>query len=181
LDRATQTDCEVWVVPPKPAASFGSSDPNRLQALDHSTQTGCNIWVERPKLAASFGSSDPNRLQDLGRAAQTGYKIWVERPKPAANRLQVLGSNDPNRLQGLGGTTQTGCKVWVERPKPAASFGSSNMKVQMTFIYLNSYMVVKDPECPTYIISITHHNSFDGNYFGVICIVYSSNTICISL
>jgi hypothetical protein len=82
---------------------------------------------------------------------------------------------------GLRRSNQTGCKVWIEQPKPAARLGSSNMKVQRTFIYLNSYMVFKDPECPTYIVSITHHNSFDGNYFGVICIVYSSNTIYISL
>jgi hypothetical protein len=113
----------------------------------------------------------------LDRATQTGCKIWVERPELVAR----FGSSDPNWLQGLDRATQTGCKIWVERPKTAARFGSSNMKVQRTFIYLNSYMVFKDPGCPTYIVSITHHNSFDGNHFGVICIVYSSNTIYISL
>jgi hypothetical protein len=135
------------------------------------------VWTTKAHPATRFGSVYPNRLQGLDRATQTGCKIWVEQPKLAAR----FGSSNPNRLQNLGRSTQTGCKIWVERPKPAARFRLSNMKVQRTFIYLNSYMVFKDPECPTYIVSITHHNSFDVYYFGVICIVYSSNTIYISL
>jgi len=186
---------KVWVGRPKPITivRVGSGRPRPIlpRGLGQSTQNDCKVWVGLPKPAAKFGSNDPNRLQYLGRATQTGCNIWVERPKPTANRLQALGgttqttasfgSSDPNRLQYLGRTTQTGCKLWVVPPKPAAIFGSSNIKVQMIFIYLNSYMVFKDPECPTYIINIIHHNSFDGNYFGVICIVYSCNTICISL
>ena len=35
-----------------------------------------------------------------------------------------------------------------------------NMKVLRTFICLNLYMIFKDPECPTYTVSITHHNCF---------------------
>jgi hypothetical protein len=62
---------------------------------------------------------------------------------------------------------------------------NDNMKVLRTFICLNSYMVFKDPECPTYtviiITIITHHNSFYVKYFGFIYIVYSSNTIYIFL
>ena len=56
---------------------------------------------------------------------------------------------------------------------------NGNMKVLRIFICLNSYMVFKDPECPTYTVSITFHNSFHVNYFVVIYIVYSSNTNCI--
>ena len=37
---------------------------------------------------------------------------------------------------------------------------NGNMKVLRTFICLNSYMVFKDPESPTYTVSITHHNCF---------------------
>ena len=55
---------------------------------------------------------------------------------------------------------------------------NGNMKVLRIFICLNSYMVFKDPECPTYTVSKTHHN-FLCNYFGVICIVYSFDTIYI--
>jgi hypothetical protein len=58
---------------------------------------------------------------------------------------------------------------------------NGNMKVLRTFICLNLYMVFKDPECPTYTVSIIHHNSFCVDYFGVIYIKYSSNTICIFL
>jgi hypothetical protein len=83
---------------PRPAARFGSSDPNRLQDLGRTTRIGCKIWVEPPELAAKFGSNNPNWLQDLGRATQIGCKVWVVRPKPAAR----FGLNDPNRLQGLG-------------------------------------------------------------------------------
>ncbi len=41
---------------------------------------------------------------------------------------------------------------------------NGNMKVLRTFICLNSYMVFKDPESPTYTVSITHHNSFYVHY-----------------
>ena len=54
---------------------------------------------------------------------------------------------------------------------------NGNMKVLRSFICLNSYMVFKDPECPTYTISITHHNSFYVYYFGFIYIVYSSRRL----
>jgi hypothetical protein len=37
---------------------------------------------------------------------------------------------------------------------------NGNMKVLRTFICLNSYMVFKDPESPTYTVSITHHICF---------------------
>ena len=37
---------------------------------------------------------------------------------------------------------------------------NGNMKVLRTFICLNSYLVFKDPESPTYTVSITHHNCF---------------------
>jgi hypothetical protein len=37
---------------------------------------------------------------------------------------------------------------------------NGNMRVLRTFICFNSYMVFKDPECPTYTISRTHHNFF---------------------
>jgi hypothetical protein len=37
---------------------------------------------------------------------------------------------------------------------------NGNMKVLRIFICLNSYMVFKDPESPTYTVSITHHNCF---------------------
>jgi hypothetical protein len=59
--------CKFWVERPKPAASFGSINPNRMQGLGGTTQT-----------AASFGLSDPNRLQNLGGTTQTGCKVWVE-------------------------------------------------------------------------------------------------------
>ena len=37
---------------------------------------------------------------------------------------------------------------------------NGNMKVLRTFICPNSYTVFKDLECPTYTVSITHHNCF---------------------
>jgi hypothetical protein len=37
---------------------------------------------------------------------------------------------------------------------------NDNMKVLRTFICFNLYIVFKDPECPTYTVSITHHNCF---------------------
>ena len=40
-----------------------------------------------------------------------------------------------------------------------STFNTSNMKVLKTFICLNLYMVFKNPECSTYTVSITHHNS----------------------
>ena len=41
-----------------------------------------------------------------------------------------------------------------------STLNNNNMKVLRIFICLNSYMAFKDPECPTYTMSITHHNDF---------------------
>ena len=45
-----------------------------------------------------------------------------------------------------------------------STLNNGNMKVLRTFICLNSYMVFKDPECPTYTVSITYHIFFSFLY-----------------
>ena len=124
------------------------------------------IWTTKAHPATRFGSVYPNRLQGLDRATQTGCKIWVEPPELVAR----FGSNNPNWLQGLDRATRIGCKVWVEQYENSKDF------------YLSKFVHgFQGSGMSNQIINIIHHNIFDGNYFGVICIVYSCNTICISL
>ena len=113
--------CFLWLLPPSPAASCGSSLPHLLLPVAPPSPAASFCSSLPPSPAASCGPSLPHLLLPVAPPSLTCCFLLPLPPSPAAS----CGSSLPHLLLPVAPPSLTCCFLLLLPPSPAASSGST--------------------------------------------------------